>query len=76
MSNTKVIDLELNSEGAYSEAGKEIKRNVTTVKSKQRTKVSQKRQDNSDTFLGGIDIGLDLIEKVVPRVERFLKLRG
>lgn len=33
-------------------------------------------ENNADEFLSGIDLGLDFIEKVVPRVERLLRLRG
>jgi hypothetical protein len=44
---------------------------IAKVKPKAKAKSS-----NANQFLSGVDMGLDLIEQVVPRVERFFRLRG
>jgi hypothetical protein len=73
MSKSKIIDLEVCDDGTYaqkeskpSKPSKTIGVNTKTINSK----------NNTDEFLGGIDIGLDLIENVIPRIGRFMKLRG
>lgn len=81
---TEVVDLEMDGNGEYVS---KHTLNIEKVKPlrgiAKRNEVKPKKQkpirhnpEISDTFLGGVDLGMDFIEKIVPRVERFLKLRG
>lgn len=76
MKNSKVIDLELSEDGEYVESGRDKKEKTRSIAKLKQSQKIKPRRDNSDTFFGGLDLGLDLIEKTVPRIERFLKLRG
>lgn len=79
MSKPKIVDLVQNGDGSYEPKGNK----KATVPAKNK-KTSNGFKDNrqykvsteADEFLAGIDVGLDFIDKVVPRVERFFKLRG
>lgn len=76
-----IVELEMGEDGAYAPKG---------IKAKSKKKEKQAYGHNhpsdakpkyfldssADEFLSGIDAGLDFIDKVVPRMERFLKLRG
>ena len=67
----KVVDLVVGEDGVY---GTKQSKNVPAKRSV--TKEKSKHKNHADDFLGGIDIGLDFVEKVVPRVERFMRLKG
>ena len=76
----KIIDLEKHTDGTYSP--KHVNHNVRNSKGKglihlrSGEKPKYIMHDDASEFLGGIDAGLDLIDSVVPRIERFLRLRG
>jgi len=78
----KIVDLKICSDGSYAPEDTNVK-SKTHHKSKGgliKTPMDEKpkfiRENHADEFLSGIDIGLDFLENVVPRVERFMKLRG
>ena len=82
----KIVDLELSGDGTYGTKDtlniKKVKplkgivaRNTTRSMPKGE-KPKYVLENNADHFLGGIDVGLDFLDNVIPRVERFLKLRG
>lgn len=80
MSKTKnkIVDLEISHDGSY--VPKNTKAKVKAKKSKE-IQIQERYNRNhvtteADSFLSGIDMGLDLLDNVVPRVERFLNLRG
>lgn len=73
MSKDKIIDLEVCSDGTYAQKKSKTSKPSKTICTKIKTK---NNKNNTDEFLGGIDTGLDFIESVIPRVERFMKLRG
>lgn len=75
----KVVDLEMGEDGSYTPKEKKVKRDplAMTVKQKQADeKPKFIRETNADNFLNGVDVGLDFIDNVVPRLERFMRLRG
>jgi hypothetical protein len=67
--NKDIIDLQMDEDGTYTEKTKKGKKNNSLTKSK------HFEENHGDEFLTGIDLGLDFVEKVVPRVERFLQLK-
>jgi hypothetical protein len=75
MSKSKIVDLEMGSDGSYSPRDIKIK---SVVKHKytdhNRPKYVQNRE--VDEFLAGMDVGLNFLDEIVPRVDRFLRLRG
>lgn len=78
-----IVELEMDEDGAYApkDTVKVRKGNKTAAqKNRDRFHSTEKPkymlENHADEFLGGIDLGLDFIEKVVPRVERLLRLRG
>lgn len=73
MSKSKIIDLEVCNDGTYAQKESKTSKPSKTVCIKTKTKNSK---NNTDEFLGGIDMGLDFIENVIPRIDRFMKLRG
>jgi hypothetical protein len=81
---SKVIDLVVGEDGQYEAVRKPDKVQDSKSHSKGRglikTPIGDKpkyvRENHADEFLSGLDTGLDLIEKFVPRLERFLRLRG
>lgn len=69
--HTKIIDLEVCEDGTYvSKHDKKI-----VLKKVRKSKEKYDRRE-ADDFLNGIDAGLDFLDEIVPRVDRFLKLRG
>ena len=71
----KVVDLEMGSDGTYTT--KTLKNTQALVRNKPKGgKLKYVLENNADQFLGGIDLGLDFLDKIVPRVERFMRLRG
>jgi len=76
---SKVVDLEMSSDGSYSP--KRAKNNIPTKHKKfiehgkNYKNPKYIMRNDADDFLGGIDAGLDFIESVVPRINRFLGLR-
>ena len=78
---SKVVDLVLNENGSY-EPKRERDRTIHNskgkglVKAKMGEKPKYLRENHADEFLSGIDIGLGLLESVMPRIDRFLRLRG
>lgn len=78
---SKVVDLVLNEDGSY-EPKRERDKSISNSKGKGliKTPKGEKpkyiRENHADEFLSGIDIGLDLLENVMPRINRFLRLRG
>lgn len=76
----KVVDLVVGEDGSY--APKRVydrsKPNNTTgiVRPPKGEKPKYIMSNDADEFLAGIDVGLDLVEAVGIRVNRFLKLRG
>ena len=82
MSNkSKVVDLVMGEDGAYSERGTSTS-NKSTNKL-QMSKTAQFKLNNADAvlptdveeFFNGLDFGLDFIEGVRSRVGRFMDLR-
>jgi len=81
---SKVVDLEMSSDGSYSP--KRVKeRFVPSGKSRGREVMKHSIKGDKkkyllinevDEFLSGVDAGLDLLDTVLPRVDRFLRLRG
>lgn len=65
MSN-EIIDLEMDKDGSYAPKGKP----------KHKVEKKEEVKSDMDNFLHGIDMGLDFIDKVVPRIKRISKLRG
>lgn len=80
-SHTKVVDLVQSEDGVY-EPKRVRDKSVRNSKGKglTRTPINDKpkllRENHADEFLMGMDLGLDFIENLMPRVDRFLKLRG
>ena len=77
MSKSKIVDLEMNSDGAYAPKTtktKSVVKHKYTDSNSSKPKYLQHR--DVDEFLNGIDVGLDLLDTVVPRIDRFLGLRG
>lgn len=77
---SKIVDLEICNDGSYSP-----KRmiNKPTPRNKGMLRVLGKDEkakyllrNEADDFLNGIDAGLDFLDEIVPRVNRFLGLRG
>jgi len=74
-SSTKIVDLQKCNDGTYSTKPSNIKA-ITKSKNHPFGKLKVTTPTEADDFLGGIDAGLDFIDSVIPRVERFLRLRG
>lgn len=73
----KIIDLEESEDGTYT--AKNSKSNIVVRESSNISKNGKAKyviENNADQFLNGLDVGLDFLDKVVPRIERFLRLRG
>lgn len=84
MSKEDIVELEIGEDGTYAPKGSK-KSKKQNIKKKDpgaygygnhTNKPMIFKESHADEFLNGIDAGLDFIEKVVPRVERFLRLRG
>ena len=78
-SKSKIVDLVQSEDGTYEpkrERGKFNVKGKGLVKHNKDEKPKYIMESHADDFLNGIDIGLDFIDKVMPRVDRFLKLRG
>lgn len=80
-SRTKIVDLEMSEDGSY-EPKRVRDKSIPNSKGKGlvKTPLNEKpkfiRESHADEFLAGMDLGLDFIENLMPRVDRFLKLRG
>lgn len=81
--STKIIDLEKDSDGDY--APKRAKDNSIRngsgrgkglIKTPKGEKPKYLRENHADEFLNGVDVGLDLLENIMPRIDRFLRLRS
>lgn len=77
--SSKIVDLEMSSDGSYSPKG--IKNTKVVAKKFKDIQKEERYNKNhviteADMFLSGIDVGLDLLDEVIPRVDRFLRLRG
>jgi len=78
---SKVVDLVLSEDGSY-EPKRERNKSIPNSKGKGLIKVSKGEkskyimENHADEFLSGLDMGLDLLENVMPRINRFLRLRG
>lgn len=79
-----VVELEMDEDGTYAQKGSK-KSKKHSIKKKEPGAYGHSnhtgkpmifKESHADDFLSGVDAGLDFIEKVVPRVERFLRLRG
>lgn len=79
----KIIDLEKDNYGEY--APKKVYVNEKfhnkgkgkgLIKTPKGEKPKYLRENHADEFLNGVDVGLDLIESIIPRIDRFLRLRG
>lgn len=77
---SKTVELVLGPDGTYGEkrSNKAVTKQVGYAKRIGDTRILGRVavENHADEFLSGIDSGLDLIEKFVPRLERFLRLRG
>jgi hypothetical protein len=79
---SKVVDLVLNEDGEFEPIRESDKfqgsrgKGKGLIKTPMWEKPKYIRENQADEFLSGIDTGLDLIERFVPRLERFLRLRG
>lgn len=72
-----VVELEMGEDGAYAPKGIKPKgKKRDTSKYIPREKPMIFKESHADEFLSGVDAGLDFIEKVIPRAERFFRLRG
>lgn len=80
MSKSKIVDLKKCEDGSYSPKREKDKvknlKGTGLVCTSKGEKPKYILNDEASDFLSGIDAGLDFIENVVPRVDRFLKLRG
>lgn len=69
----KTVNLKKGEDGVYRPEGKESdNENERVPKYKDGKEFNESYVDD---FLSGVDIGLDFIDKVVPRLERIAKLR-
>jgi hypothetical protein len=81
-SKSKIVDLIVGEDGSYTPKRSTKEKNGAVpcrVKISDVGKTNKPKymlENNADHFLGGLDVGLDFLDNVVPRVERFLKLRG
>jgi hypothetical protein len=79
---SKIVDLEVCEDGSYSPKDTlNIKKidPLKGIKPKEKTTKEKPKYTQSkdvDEFLAGIDVGLDLLDEVMPRIGRFLRLRG
>lgn len=83
---SKVVDLERCNDGTYSTKDTLNIKNVKSLKGvvKHKKFIEHGHSDkqkyllrsDADDFLSGIDLGLDFIDSVMPRIDRFMKLRG
>ena len=77
---SKTVDLVLGEDGAYASIKKDTNTKMAKSNKTLKPDIGEKpkctRENHADEFLSGIDMGLDLIDKFIPRVERFLRLRG
>jgi hypothetical protein len=75
MAKSKIVDLVPSEDGSYAPKG-----SIVPAKKKKASKVDSKPKymlsRDADEFLAGIDVGLDLIDSVGLRVDRFLRMRG
>jgi hypothetical protein len=86
MSKKDIVELEMDEDGSYApvktKEKKDNKKAIQKSKAYGRDKYSPDskpmifKESHADDFLSGVDAGLDFIDKVMPRVERFLRLRG
>ena len=77
---SKIVDLVVSEDGSYSPEGIKTKstkvKAVSKPKSIEHNKPKYIQSNEVDEFLAGMDVGLDLIDNILPRVNRILKLRG
>lgn len=66
-----IVDLVESEDGTYRT---DIKTRVVENRSKLKSKLKQK--DHSQDFFDGLDAGLDFVEGIGRRVDRFMKIRG
>lgn len=79
---SKVVDLVLSEDGSYepkrvkerTRPKEAIGKGLIRVPKDEKPKYI--RENHADEFLSGLDMGLDLLENVMPRINRFLRLRG
>lgn len=78
MDKSKIVDLEISSDGSYSP--KQIRkhkpfRHKEFIRHAKEEKPKYLLRNDADDFLNGIDIGLDFVENIGTRVNRFLGLK-
>lgn len=74
MSNqSKIVDLEMGADGAYTPKNVKAQKPCEPVHKKQEMKHVT---NQADEFLSGLDEGLDFVENISRRVDRMFKLRG
>jgi hypothetical protein len=78
MDKSKIVDLEISSDGSYApKRAKEYKpkRAKEFIHHAKEDKPKYLLRNDADDFLNGIDIGLDFVETIGTRVNRFLGLK-
>lgn len=70
MSDKDEIELVQGEDGVYSERGKPHRPAKVPAKKEQK---KPKKSENVEAFLGGVDTGLDLLEGIGERLDRYLK---
>jgi hypothetical protein len=73
--NNTIVDLEMDSDGAYAPKSNTNKAVIKAIKVDKPVKKKYNR-DKADNFIGGLDAGLDFVEEIGLRVDRFFRLRG
>ena len=75
--SSKIVDLVMDSDGAYAPKDKKVVTKKPKFNDLRKHEKYNKYNVISevDEFLNGVDIGLDFLESVVPRVDRFLRLK-
>jgi hypothetical protein len=75
MSKKDIVDLVPNEDGSYAPKTTASKAVTKAVKVDKTVKKKYNRE-KADNFIGGLDAGLDFVEEIGLRVDRFLRLRG
>jgi len=76
MSKSKIIDLEISSDGAYSSKSNNTKDLSKAISHKKEEKFNKYHvRTEADEFLGGLDVGLDFVEAVKIRALRIMGMR-
>jgi hypothetical protein len=78
MAKSKIVDLVPSEDGSYAPKGSIVpaKKKKASNMSKGDNKPKYVLSKDADEFLAGIDVGLDLMDSVGLRVDRFLRMRG